>query len=118
MLILKHYKKVRSRFIPYEAYRDREKKIKAKDTTIEETKREFYCKTPECKAVMILVSAANSEKAYFRRKPSGDKHISIFCSAYGNFDTTEYDEKTFDFEKEMTLFPGGLMVMKCPSCYY
>lgn len=87
--------------MPYEAFKDRKKKqkIKAKDATIEDTKREFYCKTPECKAVMTLVSAANSEKAYFRRKPSGDKHISIFCSADGNFDTTEYDEKTFDFEK-------------------
>lgn len=26
-------------------------------------------------------------------------HISIFCSADGNFDSTEYDEKRFDFEK-------------------
>ncbi len=87
--------------MPYEAYRDIVKSqiIKAKDASIKDTKSEFYCKTPGCKAVMTLVNGANSEKAYFRRKSSGYKHISIFCSADGNFDSTEYDEKSFDFEK-------------------
>ncbi|MDF2605835.1 MAG: hypothetical protein K0S34_25 [Bacillales bacterium] len=87
--------------MPYEAYRDIKKsqKIKAQDTTIVDIKKEFYCITPGCKAEMILVNGANSEKSYFRRRQSGDKHISIICSADGNFDTTLYDEKSFDFEK-------------------
>lgn len=46
----------------------------AKDTTIEDIKSEFYCKTPGGKAVMTLVSAANSEKAHFRRKRSADAY--------------------------------------------
>lgn len=87
--------------MPYEAYRDRAKSqiVEARNTTIEDTRGDFYCKTPGCKAVMTLVSGANSEKAYFRRKPSGDKHISIFCSADGNFDSTQYDESSFDFDQ-------------------
>ena len=47
---------------------------------------------------MTLVDAANPESAYFRRLPNSPKHASILCSADGNFNPTEYEEKKFHFE--------------------
>ena len=84
----------------YEAYLDKEKKIllKAKDAAINHINKSFYCKTPGCKTCMTLVDAANPESAYFRKLPSSPKHLSIFCSADGIFNPTQYEEKKFDFE--------------------
>lgn len=85
--------------MPYIAYRDVAKtcEIRAKDTTIADTKCVFYCKTHGCNAHMTLVNGANSERAYFRRMPSGAQHSSVFCSADGSFDPTNYEESQFDF---------------------
>mgnify|MGYP000805771000 FL=1 len=47
---------------------------------------------------MTLVDASHPESAYFRRLPNSPEHASIFCSADGNFNPTEYEEKKFDFE--------------------
>ena len=87
--------------VPYIAYRDKNKtrEIKAKDATIADANKRFYCKTPNCKACMTLVNVADSNRAHFRRIPSGPSHSSIFCSADGIFDPTEYDEVKFDFDK-------------------
>ena len=85
--------------MPYIAYRDvaKTRKIKAKDTTIADNTCTFYCKTHGCNARMTLVNGADAERAYFRRIPSGAQHISVFCSADGSFDPTNYEEKKFDF---------------------
>ena len=84
----------------YEAYLDKEKKfiLKAKDAAINHISQTFYCKTLGCKACMTLVDASHPESAYFRRLPNSPEHASIFCSADGNFNPTEYEEKKFDFE--------------------
>ena len=84
----------------YEAYLDKEKKfiLKAKDAAINHISQTFYCKTLGCKACMTLVDASHPESAYFRRLPKSPEHASIFCSADGNFNPTEYEEKKFDFE--------------------
>jgi hypothetical protein len=89
--------------MPYSAYRDvaKTQKIQAKDTTIADANSIFYCKTHGCNARMTLVNCADSERAYFRRIPSGAQHSSIFCSADGLFDPTQYVENKFDFD---TLF--------------
>ena len=84
----------------YIAYRDKQKNImvNAKDTTISDTKKIFYCKTSNCNACMGLVNGADPNRAYFRRLPSSPKHCSILCSADGNFDPIQYDEGKFDFD--------------------
>ncbi|GIN90402.1 hypothetical protein J6TS1_27800 [Siminovitchia terrae] len=86
--------------MPYKAYRDINKtlEIRACDTTIEDTKKTFYCSTKDCKALMTLVNGGDSERAHFRRRSSSPKHSSIFCSADGNFASTEYDESQFNFD--------------------
>ncbi|MGY4786790.1 hypothetical protein ACVNSY_03310 [Bacillus sp. OHL2] len=86
--------------MPYKAYRDINKtlEIRACDTTIEDTKKTFYCSTKDCKALMTLVNGGDSERAHFRRRSSSPKHSSIFCSADGNFASTEYDEYQFNFD--------------------
>lgn len=82
------------------AYRDKQKNmiVNAKDTTISDTKKIFYCKTSNCHACMGLVNGADPNRAYFRRLPSSPKHCSILCSADGNFDSVQYDESKFDFD--------------------
>jgi len=101
--------------MPYEAYRDKAKtqKINAQNTTIEDIKKEFFCKTSGCQAVMTLVNGA-SDNAYFRRKPKSAKHISVFCSADGNFDPTQYDENSFDFKK---VAEGLMKVLAFSNCH-
>ncbi|MDR2546814.1 MAG: hypothetical protein LBC96_04785 [Lachnospiraceae bacterium] len=85
--------------MPYKAYRDssKTKEIKTCDTTIIDKGKTFYCHTQGCKAVMTLVNSGDSERAHFRRISSSPNHSSIFCSADGYFDPTEYDEAMFDF---------------------
>lgn len=84
----------------YIAYRDNQKTImiNAKDTTISDIKKIFYCKTSDCNARMGLVNGADPNRAYFRRLPSSPKHCSILCSADGNFNPLQYDESKFDFD--------------------
>ena len=84
----------------YEAYLDQNKRkiMKARDAAINQINQKFYCKTLGCNACMTLVDAANPDSAYFRRLPSSPKLSSIFCSADGIFNPTEYEEKKFNFE--------------------
>lgn len=46
---------------------------------------------------MTLVSGGDPERAYFRRRSRSPEHISAFCTADGNFDSTEYIESQFNF---------------------
>lgn len=85
--------------MPYKAYRDINKtlEIKAHDTTIVDVGKIFYCHTKDCKAEMSLVSGGDPERAHFRRRSSGPKHASVFCTADGIFDPTKYNESKFNF---------------------
>ncbi len=86
--------------MPYKAYRDVNKTqlIEASKTTLADYGKEFYCKTQGCPARMSIIHADNPERAFFRAKTGGKnpKHTSIFCSADGVFDPTDYDETQFE----------------------
>lgn len=85
--------------MPYKAYRDVNKTqaVKSSNTNLSDHGKEFYCKTKGCPACMSIVHAGNPDRAFFRLKTGGKnlEHTSIFCSADGMFDPTEYDETQF-----------------------
>ncbi|WP_100065885.1 hypothetical protein [Miniphocaeibacter massiliensis] len=86
--------------MPYKAYKDTEKTqlIYAKDATIQDVGKIFYCSTPNCPASMSIVSAASSERAYFRTLKKSKKHINQFCVADGAFNPIKYKESSFNFD--------------------
>lgn len=86
--------------MPYKAYRDINKTliVRACDTTIDNVDKKFYCSTKDCQALMTLIHAGDSERAYFRRIPSSLEHSSAFCAVDGYFDPTKYNESQFNFD--------------------
>lgn len=71
--------------------------VRAKDCSIVDRNKRFYCITPGCPAVMSLVLPANEHDAYFRRLTNSPKHISTDCVRCSLiFDPSKYDESKFN----------------------
>lgn len=72
----------------------------ARDCSISDINKKYYCCTPGCNTVMSIVNAANSDEAFFRKLPSASEHISYKCVKNQlKFNPTEYNESIFDKNK-------------------
>lgn len=72
--------------------------VNAKDCTIADLHKKFFCITKDCPATLTLVSASASKEAHFRRLKSSHKHISVDCVRCAmTFDPSKYDESKFDY---------------------
>lgn len=80
---------------------ERKDKIYANECTYAEKNKYFYCKTPNCKAKMILVDCKGVKTSYFKSIPSFP-HTEPICKLQDNsFETIKYIENKFNFESAL-----------------
>lgn len=81
--------------------KERKDKIYANECTYAEKDKYFYCKTPNCKAKMILVDCKGVKTSYFKSIPSFP-HTEPICKLQDdNFETKKYIENKFNFESAL-----------------
>ena len=83
----------------YYAYEDarRTKLVYARDCTAAEEGKRFYCRNPECNAIMQLKARESKMRPYFSAM-AGSAHAADWCGSNSDeLDETKYVESEFDF---------------------